>query len=175
MKLRVISPAPLCLLFAGLTFSPAPAALAQQEAGRTHSPSKYLYLSNVELKPEQSGAYAKLEGDEAIALRAANAPSHYLAMSSITGGTRVIYMHGFESFADLQKNHDATAALSKLQDTLKADDAQEAPLIADRKSSITPMRRTSASAIPSISRRCVSCAFFSSMSAPGMTRTSGMW
>ena len=136
MKLRVISPVPLCLLFAGLTLSPAPAALAQQEAGQTHSPSKYLYLSNVELKPEQSNAYGKLEGEEVDVLRAANAPSHYLAMWSITGGTRVVYMHGFESFADLQKHHDETQAMSKLQDTLKADDAQEASLIADRKSSI---------------------------------------
>jgi hypothetical protein len=136
MKLRVISPTGLCFLIAGLTLSPAPPALAQQEAGQTHSPSKYLYLSNVELKPEQAGAYGKLEGEEVDALRAAGAPNHYVAMWSITGGTRVIYMHGFQSFADLQKNHDSTLALTKLQDTLKADDAQEASLIAERHSSI---------------------------------------
>jgi hypothetical protein len=134
MKLRVILPVPL--LFAGLTLSPAPSALAQQEAGQVHSPSKYLYLSNVELKPEQSSAFAKVEGEEVDALRAANAPSHYLAMSSITGGTRVLYMHGFESFADLQKHHDETVAMTKLEDTLKMDDAQEASLVAERHSSI---------------------------------------
>ncbi len=137
MKRRVISPAAgLCFLFAGLTLSTAPAAIAQQEAGQAHSPSKYLYVNNVELKPEQSGAFGKLEGEEADALRAAGAPSHYVGMWSITGGTRVVYMHGFNSFADLQKNHDATMAMTKLQDTLKANDAQEAALIAERRSSI---------------------------------------
>lgn len=136
MKLCISSQALFCLLFAGLTLSPAPAALAQQEAGQVHSPSKYLYLSNVELKPEQSGAYAKLEGAEVEAMRAAKAPNHYLAMWSITGASHVLYMHGFESFANMQKNHDETMAMTKLEDTLKADDAEEAPLISERHSSI---------------------------------------
>jgi hypothetical protein len=136
MKRRVISPSGLCFLFAGLTLSTAPAALAQQEAGQAHSPSKYLFVNTADLKPEQSGAFGKLEGEEVDALRAAGAPSHYIGMWSITGGTRVVYMHGFDSFADLQKNHDATVAMTKLEDTLKADDAQEAALIAERRSSI---------------------------------------
>ncbi len=136
MKVRNGSIAPLCLLMAGLTFSPAPAALAQQEAGQPHSPSKYLYLSNVDLKPNQNSAYAKIEKDRVQALRAANAPNHYVAMGSITGGSHVIYIHGFDSFADLQKAHDETAAMSKLQETLNADNAAEAPFIAERQSSI---------------------------------------
>lgn len=136
MKLRSGSIAPLCLLLTGLAFTPAPAALAQHEAGQAQGPSKYLYLSNVELKPEQGGAYAKLEADEVAALRAANAPSHYLAMSPITGGTNVLYMHGFDSFAQMQKDHDDTAAMSKLQETLATDNAQEASLVAARHASI---------------------------------------
>ncbi|HEY6488260.1 MAG: hypothetical protein WCC26_02395 [Terracidiphilus sp.] len=135
MRYRFVSTAALCL-FAGLTFSATRAAHAQQEAGQVHSPSKYLYLGNVELKPDQSAAYAKLEGEEVEALRAANAPSHYVAMWSITGSTKVLYMHGFNSFADLQKGHDDTVAMSKLQDTLKADDAEESALISERHSSI---------------------------------------
>lgn len=137
MKVRKNSSAALCLLLAGLTFSPLPAALAQKEAGQTNTPSKYLFLSNVELKPEQGDAYAKLEADEVQAMRAAGAPSHYVAMWSITGaGTHVLYFHGFESFADLQKGHDDTVAMTKLGDTLKADNAQEAPLVAERHASI---------------------------------------
>jgi hypothetical protein len=136
MKRRIIFPAGLCFLFAGLALSTAPTATAQQEAGQAHSPSKYLYVSTADLKPEQSGAFGKIEGEEADALRAAGAPNHYIGMWSITGATRVVYMHGFDSFADMQKNHDATMAMTKLEDTLKADDAQEAPLIAERRSSI---------------------------------------
>ncbi len=126
----------LCLLFAGLTLTLGPMVLAQHEAGQAHGPSKYLYLSNVELKPEEGSAYANIENDEVAALRAANAPSHYLAMGNITGSSRVIYFHGFDSFADLQKSHDETVAMTKLQDTLKADNTQEASLIAARHTSI---------------------------------------
>ncbi len=136
MKFQSRSVAALCLLCAGLTLNPIPAALAQQEAGQVHSPSKYLYLSNVEIKPNQNGAYAKLESEEVQAMRAANAPSHYVAMGSITGGSRVLYIHGFDSFADLQKAHDETMAMSKLEETLSADNASEAPMIAARSSSI---------------------------------------
>lgn len=136
MKFQSGSVAPLCLLFAGLTLNPVPAAFAQQEAGQVHSPSKYIYLSNVELKPNQGDAFAKLESDEIQAMRTANAPSHYVGMWSITGGSRVLFLHGFDSFADMQKAHDATGAMSKLEETLKTDNAAEAPLIANRLSSI---------------------------------------
>ena len=136
MKIRNGTLAPLCLIWAGLTLSPAPAALAQQEAGQVHSPSKYLYLSNVELKANQGGAYAKIESEEVQAKRAANAPNRYIAMWSITGGSRVLYMHGFDSFGDMQKAHDETTAMSKLEETLSADNAAEAPMIAARTSSI---------------------------------------
>jgi len=137
MNFRSYSPAALCLLFAGLTLNPAPRALAQKDAGQPQSPSKYLFLTNVELKPGQGDAYADLEGQEVQALRAAGAPTHYFALWSITGsGTHVLYFHGFESFADLQKDHEATVAMTKLEDTIKADNAQEAPLVAERHSSV---------------------------------------
>jgi hypothetical protein len=136
MKLRMNPAAAACLLVAALTFSPVPAAVAQQEAGQVHSPSKYLYLENVGLKPNQGSAFAKLEADEADALRAASAPSHYVGMWAITGEDHILYMHGFDSFADMQKDHEATQAMTKLGDTLKAADAQEASLISERHSSI---------------------------------------
>jgi hypothetical protein len=132
MKLRSNSVAPLCLLIAGLTLCPAPAALAQHETG----PSNYLYLTNVQLKPNVGAAYTKIESDEVEALRAAGAPSRYLGLSAITGTTNVLYLHGFDSFADLQKGHDETMANSKLEDTLMADSAAEAPLVAERHTSI---------------------------------------
>ena len=76
MKLRISSRAPLCLLLAGLTLSPAPAALAQHDAGQAPGPSKYLFLENVELKPAQGFPYAKAQGDQVQAERAAKAPGH---------------------------------------------------------------------------------------------------
>src|ERR1035437_4805948 len=142
MKVRIASPATLCLLFAGITLSPAPAALGQQDAGQVHSPSKYLRIGNVELKPEQTGAYAKIEREEVEAQRAANSPNHYLTLSSITGSSHVLYMHGFESFADMQKDHAAAMAMTKLQDTLTADNASEGPMISAVHNSIYSYEQT---------------------------------
>lgn len=136
MRFRFGSAVCLCILFAGLAINPAQSAFGQHEAGKTDGPSKYLFVTNVELKPEQSSAYAKLETDEIQAMRAAKAPSHYLGMWSITGVTHVLFLHGFDSFAELQKNHEDTIAMTKLEDTIKADSTLEAPLIAERHASV---------------------------------------
>jgi hypothetical protein len=136
MKCRVGSFAPLCLLFAGLTICPAPTAFAQHDAGQTSGPSKYLFLENVELKPSQSFAYAKAQGDQVQAERAAKAPAHYLGMWSITGADHVLYMHGFEAFGDLQKDHEAAWAMPKLVEAMKTNSAAQAPTIATEHSSV---------------------------------------
>ena len=136
MKLHFRSQTSLYFFIAGLTLSPVPAALAQQEAGQVEGPSKYLVVTNVELKPDQRSAFAKIEGEEVAALRAADVPGHYIAMWPITGGNDVLYFHGFDSFADMQEAHDKIVAKTQLEDTLKADNAAEAPLVAARRTSI---------------------------------------
>ena len=136
MKFRNGPVVPLCLLFAGLNLSPVPAALAQHEAGQTQGPSKYLFLYNVELKPNQGFTYAKTQGDEVQAERAAKAPSHYVGMWAITGADHVLYMHGFDAFGDLQKDHEATWAMPKLLDAMKTNGAAQAGSIATEHSSI---------------------------------------
>jgi hypothetical protein len=136
MKFRNKSIAILCLLFTGLAISPVPAAIAQHEAGQVQGPSKYLFLDNVELKPNQDAAYAKIESEEVQALRASSAPGHYLGMWAITGSTHVIFTEGFDSFAEAQKNHETIWSNSKLAGSLAADGATEAPLVAAKHSSI---------------------------------------
>ena len=118
----------LSILIAGVVLSPIPRALAQHEAGNTSGPSKYLVVNNVELKPGQGSAFAKLENEEIEALRAAKAPGNYVGMWSITGSNHAIFMHGFDSFADLEKVHDQRAAMTKLQETLQTNNAQEGQL-----------------------------------------------
>jgi hypothetical protein len=136
MKHTASTFAPLCLLFAGLTFCAAPAALAQHEVGTTTGPSKYLFLENVELKPNMGFPYAKAQGDQVEAERAAKAPGHYLGMWGITGSGHVLYMHGFDAFGDLQKDHEATFAMPKLVEAMKTNDAAQAGSIAAEHSSI---------------------------------------
>ena len=133
MKLHLTS---MGLLAAALTLVSTPATFAQQNTAGTEGPPKYIYLSNIELKPQQGGAFAKTEAEEVQALRAANAPQHYFGMWSITGGSHVLYFSAFDSFADLQKNHHATMAMSTLMDKLRADGTSEAPLIATKYASI---------------------------------------
>jgi hypothetical protein len=136
MRYRFNSTAALCLFFAGLTLSPAPAAVAQHEAGQAQGPSKYLFLENDELKPNTSFAYAKSQGEEAQAMRVAKAPEHFVGMWGITGANHVLYLHGFDSFADLQKGHEETFAMPKMLDTLKTAEAGQAPLVASEHDSI---------------------------------------
>lgn len=136
MKHNFSCTAALCLFTAALSFSAAPAAFAQQEAGQVHTPSKYLYLENIEIKPNQGSAFAKIQAEEVQAMRDAKAPGHFVSMWAITGPDHVISMHGFDSYADLQKDHEATMAMTKLMDTMKADDAQQAATIATTHGSI---------------------------------------
>ncbi len=135
MKHPVSTFAPLCLLFAGLTFCVAPAALSQQDAGQTHGPSKYLFLENVEIKPNMGFPYAKAQGDEVQAERAAKASFHYLGMWGITGSGHVLYLHGFDAFGDLQKDHDASFAIPKLVEAMKTNNAaQSGSMVTDHSS-----------------------------------------
>lgn len=133
MKLHLAS---MGLLVAALTLTTMPAAFAQENTAGTQGPPNYLFLNNLELKPDQSSAFAKIEKEEVQALTAANAPMHYFGMWAITGSSHVIYIHGFSSFAELQKDHEATMAMSKLMDTLRTDNASEASLVAAKYSSI---------------------------------------
>ncbi|HUA99515.1 MAG TPA: hypothetical protein VMA34_14385 [Terracidiphilus sp.] len=140
MQVRSALNTSLCVLVAALTLNTAPAAVGQMEPGQVHSPHKYLYLNNVSLKPGLSGAFIQHESAEVEALRAANAPVNYFGMMDITGAPRAVYFAGFDSFADLQKDHEQMMANSKLEDTLKTEDAAEASSVAEGLSSIYEYR-----------------------------------
>lgn len=136
MRYRFNAIAVPCLFVAGFVFAPVQAALAQHEAGQAIGPSKYLYLENDELKPNTSFAYAKSQGEDVQAMRESKAPEHFIGMWGITGANHVLYLHGFDSFADLQKGHEATFAMPKMMDAMKAAEAGQAPLVANEHDSI---------------------------------------
>jgi hypothetical protein len=136
MRLRTNPIAVLCLFAAGLALTSAPAVRAQHEAGQAQGPSRYLFLENDELKPNTSFAYAKSQGEEVQAMRAAKAPEHFVGMWGITGANHVLYMHGFDSFADLQKGHEATFAMPKMMDAMKTAETSQGSLVANEHDSI---------------------------------------
>ncbi|HEY1804043.1 MAG TPA: hypothetical protein VGG45_06140 [Terracidiphilus sp.] len=137
MKIHAAAKAALCLLVAGSLFSALPSVA--QPSG-VAPPPKYIYLSNISIKPNMTGSFIANESAEVQAQRTANAPLHYFGMVSITGSPRALYFAGFDSFADMQKQHDQGMADSKLQDALKTSDAAEAPVLSQTFGSIYKYR-----------------------------------
>ncbi len=138
MKVRLAVKIALCILVAGPVLSTKPAA-AQMPSG-VNPPPKYIYLTNIAIKPNMTGSFIANESSEAQAERAAKAPISYFGMISITGSPRALYFAGFDSFADMQKEHEQGMSDSKLQDALKSADAAEAPALSQTYGSIYKYR-----------------------------------
>jgi hypothetical protein len=138
MKVHPAVKAALCLLVAGSVLSTKPAA-AQISSG-VAPPPKYIYLTNVAIKPNMGSSFIVDESSEVQAERTANAPIHYFGMLNITGSPRALFFAGFDSFADMQKQHDQGMSDAKLQDALKAGDAAEAPVLSETHGSIYKYR-----------------------------------
>lgn len=138
MKVRLAVKIALCLLVAGPLLSTKPAA-AQIPSG-VAPPPKYIYLSNIAIKPNMTGTFIANESSEVQAERAAKAPVNYFGMISITGSPRALYFAGFDSFAAMQKEHEQGMSDAKLQDALKSTDAAEAPALSQTYGSIYKYR-----------------------------------
>lgn len=139
MKLHPAVKTALCLLVAGPILCTAP-AVGQMPPSGVNPPPKYIYLTNIAIKPNMTGSFIANESTEVQAERAAKAPINYFGMVNVTGAPRALFFAGFNSFADMQKQHDQGMADSKLQDALKAADAAEASLLSDSHGSIYKYR-----------------------------------
>jgi hypothetical protein len=88
------------LLFGGLGM-----AVAQE----TTPPPKVLSIIREFVKPGKSGApHEKAESAFVQAMRRAKWPTHYLAVSSISGKPRVLFLTGYDSFEAWEKDVRAT-------------------------------------------------------------------
>lgn len=111
----------LCL-FLGLTVV-AKAQENSKEMG--HHPPKILTITREMIKPGKNGnAHDKTEGLFVSAMTAAKWPTHYLAMDSITGKPRSLFLTGYESFEAWQNDYLAQTKNSTLSEAL--DRANEA-------------------------------------------------
>ncbi len=140
MKIRLGSVLMLGL-FVGVATSAAPLARAQQETEHK-GPSKYLYVTNVGVKPGMSDAFAKAIEKRNDDLREAKDPSHFLGMVPITGSERTIFLDGFDSFADLQKVHDEMMANAKLQSQRHASEESVGGMLRNEYTSIYRYRKS---------------------------------
>lgn len=126
-------------LIAGVAMSAAPVAQAQQNSHP--GPSKYLYLSTMSLKPGSMAQYAKLAQEQIAAMREAKAPGHFFTMEQITGSGMLISIHGFDSFAGLQKAHDERVSNTQLMTKLRANSAAIGAMVRESHDSIYVFRK----------------------------------
>ncbi|MGA9529174.1 MAG: hypothetical protein WBS24_13760 [Terriglobales bacterium] len=78
--------------------------LSAQEAA-TQSPPKVLSIIREYLKPGKSGeTHEKSESAFVQALRGAKWPTHYLAVDSLSGRPRSLFLTGFGSFEEMEKD-----------------------------------------------------------------------
>lgn len=82
---------------------------AQQAMEATHHPPKVLVIVREWMKPGKAGSqHEKTESMFPAAFAAAKWPQHYLAMDSLSGAPRSLFLVGYESFEAWEKDTMAT-------------------------------------------------------------------
>jgi hypothetical protein len=92
-----------CLLLCG-------GAILAQDASSTSvmPPPKVLVIERESVKPGRSGAvHEKSEAAFVNAMKSAKWPTHYVAAESMSGRPRVLFMLGYPSFAEWEKDNEA--------------------------------------------------------------------
>ena len=85
-------------------------ALAQANPDGTSNPPKVLLIQREFLKPGKQGSlHDKSESAFVRAMQAAKWPQHYFALNSMSGEARALFIVGYGSFADLEKDNTAMA------------------------------------------------------------------
>ncbi|MGB6742827.1 MAG: hypothetical protein WBE38_04145 [Terracidiphilus sp.] len=119
--MKIVTPVLLVLSFAvtGSSFA------AAQEAPTV---PKVLQVTREFVKPGKSGAiHDRSESNFVQAMTRAKFPTHYIALSSMSGKMRALYLTGYPSFAAWQKDNDSidkNAAFSSELDRLSMADGE---------------------------------------------------
>jgi hypothetical protein len=112
-----------CIVFSGL-IADAGIAAAQETMG----PPPVLVIMREFLKPGKSGAvHEKSESQFVQAFSAAKWPTYYLAMTSLSGRPRALFMEGYPTFEAWEKDNHAmqkNAALSATIDRIGVTDGE---------------------------------------------------
>jgi hypothetical protein len=115
------------LLFAGMGI-----AVAQE----TTPPPKVLAVSREFLKPGRNGAmHDKSESAFVQAMTRAKWPTHYLALNSITGKPRALFLTGYDSFEAWEKDVLAEQGNATLSAALEKANVADGDLLSDYDSS----------------------------------------
>ena len=109
---------------------------AQESAGKTDStmtqPPKVLVISREFLKPGRAGeVHKKAETAFVQAMNSAKWPTHYLAVTSITGRPRALFFTRYDSFAEWEKDAKAVEKNATLSASLDRAAMADGDLLSD--------------------------------------------
>ena len=124
------------MLLAALAIGGTGIAAAQEKSGPV-PPPKMLTITREYTKPGKSGtAHEKTESLFVQAMRAAKWPTHYLAVESVSGKSRALFLTAYDSFADWEKDILASQKNATLSAALDNAWAKDGDLLSDTDSGI---------------------------------------
>jgi hypothetical protein len=107
-------------------------AVAQESSEATMPPPKVLVVQREFLKPGKGGStHEKTESAFVQAFTRAKWPTHYFAVSAMTGKPRVLFLIGFDSFESWEKDDAATAKNKTLSAALGRAITADSDLLSD--------------------------------------------
>ncbi len=93
------------------------------------APPKVLVVQEEYLKPGKAGSiHDRSESGFVQAMTRAKWPTHYVALNSLSGRSRAVFLMGYDSFADWQKDNDAQQKNTVLAGELDRLDAADGEL-----------------------------------------------
>lgn len=117
----------ICLIFAGLNL-----AVAQEMSEGAMPPPKVLVISREFVKPGKTGTvHEKSESAFVQAMAKAKWPTHYLAVSSLSGRARVLFLTPYDSFDAWEKDNLATMKNKELSASLDRALMADGELLSD--------------------------------------------
>ncbi len=104
------------------------------------APPRVLQVIREEVKPGKGAAHVRAEAGWPRAFAKANWPTHYLALTSMTGPSEAWFLVGFDSFAALEKDAKATEGDKALSAELERLSEKDGELISGSRSLIEILR-----------------------------------
>jgi hypothetical protein len=116
----------LCIVFIGV------GAMRAQDSGATVGPPKVLVIDREYTKPGKDGAsHEKTESAFVNALTSAKWPTHYFAMTSMSGRPRALFLFGYPSFEAWEKDNLASQKNPALSATLDRANVADGELLSE--------------------------------------------
>ena len=124
------------------------AKVVQAQSGPADGPPKVLYTQREFVKPGKGMAHGKSEAAVASAMAAAKSPLYALAMASITGEPRVVFLSGYNNMADVESTYMSAMKLPGLESKLAAMNETDGAMVDSEASALWRLREDLSSKSP---------------------------